>query len=43
MIQKALEILETHQPEPLPEKVRQKINGIARKAEKALAGMQFVA
>jgi trimethylamine--corrinoid protein Co-methyltransferase len=41
--QKALEILETHQTEPLPEDVRQKINEIAEEAERKLAGIQFVA
>jgi len=41
--QKAIEILETHQPEPLPEDVCQKINAITRKAERELADMQFVA
>jgi trimethylamine:corrinoid methyltransferase-like protein len=40
---KALEILETHRAEPLPEDVRQKINEIAREAERALAEIQFVA
>ena len=40
---KALEILETHQTEPLPEDVRQKIKKIAREAERALAEIQFVA
>jgi trimethylamine--corrinoid protein Co-methyltransferase len=40
--QKALEILSTHQPEPLAEDVRQKLERIARRAEGALAGMQFV-
>jgi len=41
--QKAIEILATHRPEPLPEDVRQKINEIAREAERELADMQFVA
>ncbi|MBE9507874.1 MAG: trimethylamine methyltransferase family protein, partial [Chloroflexi bacterium] len=41
--QKALDILETYQPEPLPEDVRRKINEIARKAEGELADVQFVA
>ena len=41
--QKALDILETHQPEPLPEDVRRKINEIAKKAEGELADVQFVA
>ena len=43
VVQKALEILETHQPEPLPEDVHERLDAIARKAEKALADMQFVA
>ena len=42
VIQKALEILETHRPDPLPEDVLQKINEIARAAAEALADMQFV-
>ncbi|MDH7486644.1 MAG: trimethylamine methyltransferase family protein [Anaerolineae bacterium] len=41
--QKALEILETHRPEPLPEDVRQKIGEMARAAAEALADVQFVA
>ena len=43
VIQKALEILETYQAEPLPEEVQQKLNEIAKNAEKTLADMQFVA
>ena len=43
VVQKALEILETHRPEPLPEDVHERLEAIARKAEKALADMQFVA
>ena len=43
VIQKALDILETYQPEPLPEDVRRKIDEIARKAEGELADVQFVA
>jgi trimethylamine--corrinoid protein Co-methyltransferase len=41
--QKALEILDTHRPEPLPEDVRQRIDEIAGGAERELAGIQFVA
>jgi trimethylamine--corrinoid protein Co-methyltransferase len=41
--QKAIEILETYAPEPLPENVQKKINKIASKAEKEMADMQFVA
>ncbi|MDY7076634.1 MAG: trimethylamine methyltransferase family protein [Chloroflexota bacterium] len=41
--QKAIEILEMHQAQPLPENVRQEINEIARKAEMMLADTQFVA
>jgi trimethylamine--corrinoid protein Co-methyltransferase len=43
VIQKALEILETYQAEPLPENVHQKLNEIAKNAEKTLADVQFVA
>jgi len=41
--QKAREILETHQGEPLPEEVREEINKIAQQAEKTLTDVQFVA
>ncbi len=41
--QKAIEILATHQPEPLPEEIQQEINEIARRAESELADMQFAA
>jgi len=41
--QKAIEILETHQPDPLPEDVRQRMDEIAKGAERALADIQFVA
>jgi hypothetical protein len=40
--QKAREILATHEPEPLPEDVRQKVDAIAAKAEAELAEIQFV-
>ncbi len=43
VIQKAIEILETYQAEPLPADVHQQLDEIARKAEKALADIQFVA
>jgi len=42
VLQKAHEILTTHQPESLPEEIQQKITEIAQKAEKALADIQFV-
>ncbi len=41
--QKALEILATYEPEPLPEDVRQEIDGIAARAERALKTVQFKA
>ncbi|NWG02016.1 MAG: trimethylamine methyltransferase family protein [Syntrophaceae bacterium] len=40
--QKALEILETHRPEPLPDSVRQKLEELIKKAEKSLMGIKFV-
>jgi trimethylamine--corrinoid protein Co-methyltransferase len=43
IIQEALDILETHQAEPLPEDVCKRIDEIARKAEEELAEIQFVA
>jgi len=39
---KALDILETHQPKPLPEDVRRRLDEIARKAERELANIKFV-
>ena len=42
-IQKALEILASHQAEPLPEELCHKLDEIAEKAKEALADMQFVA
>jgi len=39
--QKAIEILENHEPEPLPEGVCKRLDDIARKAEKSLAGKHF--
>lgn len=41
--QKALDILETHRPEPLPEDVQRKVNRIAKRAETELADVRFVA
>lgn len=43
VIQKAIDILKTHQPEPLPEKIQQKINEIYVKAEKELINIAFKA
>lgn len=43
VIQKTLQILETHQPEPLEAGVQEKIGEIARKAEKDLKGKHFKA
>jgi trimethylamine--corrinoid protein Co-methyltransferase len=40
--QKALEILATHQPEPLPEDTAEQINEIAGRARIELKDMQFV-
>ena len=40
--QKAIEILETHRPEPLPENIRLTIGKIVKKAEKSLEGIKFV-
>ena len=40
---KALEILESHHPEPLPEGVRQQIDAIIGAAAKGLAELQFIA
>jgi trimethylamine--corrinoid protein Co-methyltransferase len=40
--QKTLEILETHQPEPLPEDVQRMVDGIAARADGELAALQFV-
>jgi len=39
--QKAIEILETHRPEPLSEEVRLTIGKIVEKAEKSLEGIKF--
>ncbi|NIS61679.1 MAG: trimethylamine methyltransferase [Proteobacteria bacterium] len=39
--QKAIEILETHKPEPLPEDVSKQLEEIAKEAEKYLAGKHF--
>jgi trimethylamine--corrinoid protein Co-methyltransferase len=43
VIQKAIEILETHSPEPLPEDVRQALQNIGRRAEASLKGKHFIA
>jgi trimethylamine--corrinoid protein Co-methyltransferase len=40
--QKAIEILETHKPEPLPESDRRTLEEIIKKAEKSLTGIRFV-
>jgi len=40
--QKALDILETHQPQPLPEKVREQIQKIAALSAPELAKIQFI-
>jgi len=39
--QKAIEILKTHKPEPLPDDIRQTIDGIRKKAETNLSGRHF--
>ncbi|MCP4537364.1 MAG: trimethylamine methyltransferase [Chloroflexi bacterium] len=43
VIQKALEILETHQAEPLPADIHQKLDEIASEAQKTLTDIQFLA
>jgi trimethylamine---corrinoid protein Co-methyltransferase len=40
---KALKILETHQVEPLPKDVAEKVNALAAEADKVLAKVQFIA
>jgi trimethylamine--corrinoid protein Co-methyltransferase len=40
--QKAIEILETHRPEPLPEKTRLTLDQIVKNAERSLAHIKFV-
>jgi trimethylamine--corrinoid protein Co-methyltransferase len=40
--QKAIEILETYEPEPLPEEVQDRIKEIAGKAEAELESLQFI-
>jgi trimethylamine--corrinoid protein Co-methyltransferase len=42
VVQKTLEILETHQPQSLKKDVRQRLDAIANQAEKELADIQFV-
>lgn len=41
--QKAIEILETHRPEPLPDEVSQALEGLAKKAETDLKNRHFAA
>ena len=41
--QKAIEILETHEPEALSEDVSEALDGIVKKAERLLADKHFVA
>jgi trimethylamine--corrinoid protein Co-methyltransferase len=41
--EKAREILETHEPEPLPEEVQARLDEIAERAESALEEMAFEA
>lgn len=43
LTQKALEVLETHRPEPLAVEVSRAIHGVIEKAEKALEGFRFIA
>jgi trimethylamine--corrinoid protein Co-methyltransferase len=43
VVQKTLDILKTHRPEPLEAEVQEKINEIVRKAEKELKGKHFKA
>lgn len=43
LIEEAIRILETHQPEQLPEDILQRINEIADRADKVLAEVEFVA
>ena len=42
VIQKALDILDTYEPEPLPEDARHKVAEVAKRAEADLARIQFV-
>jgi trimethylamine--corrinoid protein Co-methyltransferase len=42
LTEKALEVLETHKPESLPVEVSNAIDGIVKRAEKALEGARFV-
>ena len=42
LLRRTLEILETHQPRPLPDGVRQELEELAVKARTELAGIQFV-
>ena len=43
LIQKALEILQAHKPEPLSDDIRRTINGIVKNAAKSLVDKHFVA
>jgi trimethylamine--corrinoid protein Co-methyltransferase len=43
VVQKTIEILETHKPEELPEDIKDKIEAIAERADKELAGIYFAA
>jgi trimethylamine--corrinoid protein Co-methyltransferase len=43
VVQKTREILQTHEPEPLPEDIQRKMDEIITKATEELTGMQFVA
>ena len=43
LIEEAIRILETHEPEPLPDDIAHRINEIADRADKALAKVEFVA
>jgi trimethylamine--corrinoid protein Co-methyltransferase len=43
VVQKTIEILETHKPEELPGDIKDKIEAIAERAEKELTGIHFVA
>ena len=43
VIQKTLRILDTHRPQPLPESIAQRLVEILDRAERELAGVQFMA
>jgi len=42
VIRRTLEILDTHQPRPLPADVRQTLDGLVARAREELANIQFV-